>query len=420
MATERRSRWFGSAALIAAFVLAFFPGAAGADLQKTAEWGAPEGPPFNAIGDLAIGPGGTVGVYDQVVGRARVFTADGNFIRGFSGPLGRNGSEDTVSLDFREDGSITVFDRPASRLHQFSAAGVPTGQIDFDIPGNVRDFSVDPDGGYIAASGDDLRLTRFDESGAEVLGWATARVLGEPSWGGAQVEFDSHDIDDRVFLATGTKLGMFSRSGEFWATWSVADEECGVTGPGLTDLALDGNGNIFLLADLSATEDRNMLFKLDQYMNILWREAIDSGINKLAIGPGEAIYLAGSDLKVRRFTRTEPAVPVPRWNCEQPPAPKKFELLGVKYGPKRAWARVRFHAPEAGKVTVSGPKIRRRSVTVADAGNGAITVRAKPKFMKPARPRRQLKLAVQITFKGDSGQYSESTRVHLKGKLRRR
>jgi hypothetical protein len=273
------------------------------------------------------------GGHDPALGRAQLFTPDGDLIRIVDGPEGLNDSEDTVGLDLRDDGTIEVFDRATERLHRFDSDGNPIDQIDFDFTGNVRDFSLDPFGGYIAAFGDEHRAT---------------------------VEIAEDDVDDRVYLASEYLLGLFSRSGEPWANWSLATEECDVTGPGLIDLALDSEGSVYLLAAVSSSGDRTMLYKIDDTMNEVWREAVDPGFNKLAVGPDDAIYLAGSGLEVVRFTRTEPAIPVGLGNCEKPPPvePKEFELLGVKYGPARAWARIRMYAPEPGQITVSGPKVR--------------------------------------------------------------
>ena len=416
--------------MVGAFACLFlFAAPAGADLQETARWGGPALPAneatewdgeFQAIGDLAIGPAGVVGAYDPVLGRAQLFTPDGDLIRIVDGPVGLNGIEDTVGLDLRADGTIEVFDRATGRLHRFDSDGNPIDQIDFDFTGDIWDFSLDPSGGYIAAFGEQLRVARFDSAGGEIVNWATPRVLqGDHR---ATVEIAEDDVDDRVYLASEYLLGMFSRSGEPWANWSLATEECDVTGPGLIDLALDSEGSVYLLAAVSSSGDRTTLFKIDDTMNEVWREAVDPGFNKLAVGPDDAIYLAGSGLEIVRFKRTEPAIPVNLWSCEKPPPvePKEFELLGVKYGPDRAWARIRMYLTEGGHITVSGPKVKWKSRTVSSGGNHAITVKAKPAYLKPSRPRRQLKLTVQVTFKGSSGAIRQKVDVNLQGKFGKR
>ena len=420
---------FATALLVTVICLLHFAVPASANLEETARWGGPALPAdeatewdgeFKAIGDLAIGPAGVVGAYDPVLGRAQLFTPDGGLIRIVDGPTGVNGSGDTVGLDLRDDGTIEVFDRAAERLHRFDSEGDLIDQINFDFTGNVQDFSLDPSGGYIATFGEQLRVARFESAGGEIVNWATARVLeGEHR---ATVEIAEDDVDDRVYLASEYLLGMFSRSGEPWANWSLATEECDVTGPGLIDLALDSEGSVYLLAAVSSSGDRTTLFKIDDTMNEVWREAVDPGFNKLAVGPDDAIYLAGSGLEVVRFTRTEPEIPVGLGNCEKPPPvePKEFELLGLKYGPDRAWARIRMYAPEAGQITVSGPKVRWKTRTLSSAGNHAITVKAKPVYLKPARPRRQLKLAVQVTYRTSSGAIRQDVTVQLRGKLRKR
>ncbi len=413
-------------ALLAVTVCLFWPaGPAVADLKETASWGGPvaadepEPGRFGAIGDLAIGPGGIVGAFDPDLGRVQLFEPDG----GFKQVIDFDGDQDPVSLDLRDDGSVEVFDRANEKLYRFDADGEAIETIEFTpspFEGQVRDFSQDRSGGYIAAFGDDLRVARFDAGGTGIVNWPTGRVVGGMPWGGAVVEIDEHDVDDRVYLASGGLLGMFSRSGEPWANWSLVTEVCEMTGPGLIDLALDGKGNIYLLASLSAAENRVMLFKLDETMNEVWREAVDPGFSKLGVGPDDAIYLAGG-VEIKRFARTEPAVPVDR-KCEKPPPPetKKFELLGLKYGPDRAWARVRMHLPEGGRITLSGPKVRRKSRTVTSAGNHAVTVKAKPKFLKPARPRKRLKFAVQVTYTGSEGTTRKHVKVLLRGKLRKK
>ena len=228
-----------------------------------------------------------MGAYDPVLGRAQIFTPDGDLIRIVDGPEGLNVIEDTVGLDLRDDGTIEVFDRVNERLHRFESDGDPINQIDFNFAGNVRDFSLDPSGGHIAAFGDELRVARFDGPGTELVNWATGRTLEAEHR--ATVEIDEHDADDRVYLASEYLLGMFSRSGEAWANWSLETEECDVTGPGFIDLALDSEGSVYLLASLSSSGDRTTLYKLDDTMNALCREPVDQGFNKLAVGPDDAI-----------------------------------------------------------------------------------------------------------------------------------
>ncbi len=417
---------FAAGLLVAAFCLLSQAAPAAADLDETARWGGPPLPvpannegKFGMIGDLAVGPGGNVGVYDPVLGRAQLFSSDGDLIIGIDGPSPASG-EDSVSLDLASDGTVEVFDRQAAILHRFESDGDSIGQIDFPgIAGPVRDFSLDPSGGYLAAYGNQLRVSRFDVAGSEVADWPTGRLLTGSSPGGAFLELNEHTIDDQVFVASGNLLGMFSRGGESWANWSLATEECGLTGPGIIDLALDSGGNIYLLASVSPSENRTTLFKLDETLNEVWREAVDPNYTKVGVGPDGSIYLAGSDLVIARFTRTEPAEPIGRWQCQKPPIEtKEFKLLGVKYGPARAWARVRVEAPEAGTITVTGPKIIRRERTV-QAGIHVLTVKARKKFTRPARPRRKLSLKVEVTFSGPTVTDSKSTRVNLKGKLRK-
>lgn len=424
-------RGFAAVSLAAGTGLLLSAAPSSADLIQTAEWGGiaspvPENGKFEAVGDLAIGPGGTVGVYDPVAGRAQIFTAEGDFIRAIEGPTGADGSADTVSLDLRGDGSIEIFDGAIERLYRFESDGDPVDQVDFDFAGPVRDFSLDPSGGYVAAFGNDLRIARFDSTGGQLVNWLTGVFLADSEPAAATVEIDEHDVDDRVYLASGPMLRMFSRSGEYWANWSLATEVCDLTGPGLIDLALDGLNNVYLLASLSASGERKVLFKIDNQMNEVWREPVDSTFSRIAVASDGSIYLGGSNLKVVRMERTEPAVPPVPEKCGKPVTPAtpentpKFKLLGVKYGPGRAWARVRTYVPEAGRITVTGRKVRSRSLKVSEAGSYTLTVKAKPRYLRPARPRRQLKLAARVSFSGSSVNASQSVTVRLKGRLRKR
>lgn len=434
--THIRLAGLASAMLVSVACLLILPASSAADLVQVAEWGGavssepnPEDGKFRAIGDLAIGPGGTVGVFDPVLGRGQMFDPDGEFIRAFDGPQGSQAFGDATDLDFREDGTIEVFNRWQQKLYRFGNDGDPIDQIDFDLDLPVRDFSPDPSGGYIAAFGNDLRIARFDNAGGQLINWRTGVFIPDSEMDGATVEIDEHDVDDRVYMASGPILRMFSRSGEYWANWSLATEVCDLTGPGLIDLALDGLNNVYLLASLSASGERKVLFKIDNQMNEAWREPVDSVFNRLVVAADGSIYLAGSNLKVVRMERIDPAEPPVPEKCGKPVTPvtpttpektSKFKLLGLKYGPGRNSARVRMYVPEAGRITVAGRKVHSRSLEVSGAGNYTLTIKAKPKFLQPSRPRPLIRLAARIRFSGSSISASRTVTVRLKGRLPKR
>lgn len=400
-----------------------FTGTAAATLEQTGRWG---GESFTASGDLAAGPGGTIGVYDPKLGQALIFTAQGQLIRSINGPTGFRGEEDTVSLDLRDDGSIELFDRVTQRLYRFDDQGQPTGQVDFGMPGNVREFSPDPRGGYIAAFGDDLMVARFGDTGEEIVTWPTGRLLEGQDYGGVKVEIDLDYEDDRVMVQSGNLIGAFSRSGEPWANWSLRDSECRATVAGFRDLALDQDENLYALGSHSAPGPKAVLYKFDETLNVIWREELDRAFSTVAVGTDGSIYLAGEAgnpaAALFRFSHLDdPQAPL--WGrcpepkpIPQPPAKPKLKLLRVAYGPGRTWARARLYASGPGVIRVSGRKIRPVRIRVGKAGRYWVAVKPRRRFTAPARPRRKLRLRAVFTFRSPQGNLRRATVVKLRGK----
>ena len=106
----------------------------------------------------------------------------------------------------------------------------------------------------------------------------------------------------------------------------------------------------------------------------------------------------------------QPVVPTPTPTPVRPtpaPAPvvpsNKIKLLGTKLNPKKGTALLRVQVPDAGKLILSGKKVKPVKHVAKRAGTVKLTVAAKPKFAKSLAKAGKLKVAFKLAFTPTGG-----------------
>ncbi len=104
----------------------------------------------------------------------------------------------------------------------------------------------------------------------------------------------------------------------------------------------------------------------------------------------------------------QPVVPTPTpVRPTPPPAPvipsNKVKLLSTKLNPKKGTALLRVQVPAAGKLILSGKKVKPVKHTAKRAGTVKLTVAAKPKFAKSLAKAGKLKVVFKLSFTPTGG-----------------
>ncbi len=102
----------------------------------------------------------------------------------------------------------------------------------------------------------------------------------------------------------------------------------------------------------------------------------------------------------------EEAAPNPGGNgggSNSTPAPTKLAVLSTKLNKKAGTALIKVRTPGAGKLTLSGKKVKTAKGTAKGASTVALKVVAKPHFAKALAAAGKLKVAVKIAFAPSAG-----------------
>jgi sugar lactone lactonase YvrE len=371
---------------------------------------------FNKVDDFSIDSSGDVAILDFGLHRVKIFTSEGIFIRSIKLPIELDNSPGYLSwVDLADDGTVEVYEGHTGRFLRFDNSGDPAGEATFEIPGSPLSVDRTSEGGHLFLT-DSGVVKFFDAADQEVGSWNLARAL--PPVGEYRSAKALQGPDGDVYVVTPDYLDRYSATGEHLATWSLRDEECTIAGSdGFVDLAIDTAGNVYATASLVRADRWKKIYAFDPDLNLIWSDNSDWGLQLKTLPDGSFLSVGQSIDRIAHTGDDDPGLVT---SCREQPVPDHFKLLAVKYGRNHVWAKLRVHVPNAGKLVVNGPKVRRRVRKVRRTSNYAITVKAKARFLRPDRPRRHLKLRVRLTFKSESGVVHRHLKLRLKGKLTHR
>ena len=210
---------------------------------------------------------------------------------------------------------------------------------------------------------------------------------------------------------SGRNIYEYTAGGALVRTFSLGIESC-PDDTYVNDFDLDSAGNVYVRG---LVDEWDFVAKLDPTGQITWVEEVkDSyGGGGIAIGPSGDIYLT-SDPRIGRYEQTGAGDPVPlSERCQVPviqqPAIRRMKLVRIRYDRKHRRARVKFHLPEAGTLSVRpGGKVRPRSVNVRERGFVTLSVRLKPKFQRRVNRGKRIRTGVVFAFEAP-GRAKEKT-----------
>lgn len=367
---------------------------------------------FKWINDYSVDSSGNVAILDLGFHRVKIFNADGDFLRGFKVPEGVGSDPDYVArVNLKDDGTVEVFDGKDGKLRRYDSSGALTGESVLDVPGRVKQFAPTADGGHLIVSRSGS-VTNFDANDLETGSWSLQPHGSDIDNVKGIVQAPAGD----VYVLTPDFLDHYSAGGELLGTWSLRDEECAEEwSDGFVDLDVDAAGNVYATASLGAWINWTKLYAFDPELNLIWSDNMDQGWGAtVKVAPDGSFLTAGDG--INRIGHVGPDDPGLVTTCRRKPG--TFKLLGVKFGPKRTWARLRVSVPEAGRLSVKGRKVIARTKSGKAAGTYRIAVLAKPRYLKPSRRPRIVKVPVRISFSGASTEVSKRITIRLKSRKR--
>lgn len=273
---------------------------------------------FNNPAGVAVSRNGIVYVADEGNNRIQSFRSDGTFVRMW-GSLGAgpNQLKDPADVTVSQDGDVFVADQGNFRIQKFNSNGALLESIGQQANGGqlgtnavLGRFSspvaVSAVTGSVVVVGDILTgVHRFDLGGGDVslvTGYTPGGVSAAPNG-----EF-------LLVNTNGTTIYKLNASGGVLVQRDIRDIEAvgagGAGKPNLTDIAIDGEGNVYVTDEAN---DRVLKFDPDVQGLLRWWGTEGSGLGQfrnprgVAIGRDGFVYVADSGN--RRIVRIHPQAP---------------------------------------------------------------------------------------------------------------
>ncbi|MCB0870679.1 MAG: hypothetical protein KDB52_07600 [Solirubrobacterales bacterium] len=369
---------------------------------------------FRRADDLAVRSDGAVGGYDPGYTRVQLFDSGGGFLKNLEGP-DFPFLEDWfhgVAMVLQDGGGIDLLDKPAQKIYRYGGDGSPGPQLNLDLPGFMQDITRDPEGGFIALTGQGAgsgQISLLDEGGAVTAGFPTSGTLDIGNFSGSRI--DAYP-GGAILFGGSAAVEKYSRSGQRTAVWNAPEYRC--RGYRIDDIAIDAAGNAFALV---LRDKLYYVLGFDPALKLLWEEPVESSDREspvkgfLDVGPDGSVFIdvgKGIEKFDKSGASSQPTEPV----CPRPQA-RQMRIEGISYLRGRRAAIVKVRVYEAGRITVSGRRLVRSSRKLPGSGSYRVKVALKRGFVRRSKPRRLTRVPATVSFQGATRANSRTVSLNL-------
>ena len=395
----------------------------------TDEWTGPEFPKyttdllegqFDRAEDLTVNEEGVVASFDSSFVRAQFFDSDGGFQRLLDAPETESDSAPDfvkgVSLIQRESGDVDLISKYVPELLRYDQSGTLIAEKPLDTGGTMLlDATADGESGYLALSINNSptgTIQFLDQDGMVTDSFSPKRDVSAADYSGSRLETDS---TGSIYLSAYGYVEKYTRSGRRVAAWTAPELKCHKYR--IDDIATDEDGGIYAIA---ARGRSFYVLKFSSNLKLKWEERAGPVPDKsslhgyMDVGPDGSLYLDIGD-GIEKFDQSGASAKPINPTCP-PPKGSKVKVLKVKYFNGRRAARIRISVPEAGRTTISGQKVVRRSRKLDGSRSFWMKATLKSAYRRHRKSRRLTRTSVKVRFNGRTSSGSRGIVLRLQAR----